>query len=673
MTNSEGAVFVTKQAPRRQHDQKTHRGGGNKGKGDSQQQGQTRKVTCPWINQMIIQTAKSGNVFDVLLRVEEVLSQMNLVNLSTALHRIAKLVSLDTTLGDKVRETHTVHNLLEASVVALQKASAKGSTATQCQAICNICWAMATLQVLNAQFVETAVGVASARVEAFKPFELPTVLWSMAKLHTIDSYVGVMSAPLFELALQHILRNSDLFAVRAISTTAWAAGAVGATRDLHGLCGQFAQVLIPRLSSADPQEISFALTSFASLRYWNEEFWIATLHAAESCEFRSTQLANICWAMWRLAPGHTSVQQACLRLLPQCQRCLAMFKPSELTTVLTTYAKCCRTEIVEASEEGEKYTFPLAVLEFFQTAVNVVIKSVQGLNLHAFPERYFALLVHACVSAGLGVSQMQFFDAVGRAVLTRISESRLEDGVVLLLLQSLLQASPIQAVSFAVRALAADAVTRTAQLSDEAFQTLSYICASVFPDQKLINQQAKPTGMQSVAAVKKCQLVEFGHSQEHHLRFVVQRNLCSTPSAAVAASFMKPMVSPPSKKSRAHGVQSPDSGSGSSPERLDAYEVGSEATKTLRSRLDQVYEELQQKATLPRPIPTQLLEVKNTFIDVRDDSFDDPENGPLVLPPPLDCIPWDVSSEELNDYRQDYQRFRAGWAMGARGEVFAKV
>mmetsp|Transcript_5821 Transcript_5821/g.12750 ORF Transcript_5821/g.12750 Transcript_5821/m.12750 type:complete len:685 (-) Transcript_5821:132-2186(-) len=677
MTNSEGAVFVTKQAPRREHDQKTHRGGGNKGKGDSQQQGQTRKVTCPWINQMLIHTAKSGNVFEVLRRADEVLPHMNLVNLSTALHRIAKLVSLDATLRHKVRESHTVGDLVKASVAALQKASAKGSPATQCQAVCNISWAMATLQVLNVQFVGTAVGVAATHLDSFKPFELPTVLWSMAKLHTIDPVVGMMSVPLFDLALQHILRNSDRFAVRALSTSAWAAGAIGASGgDLYA---QFVEVLLPRLSGADSQEMSIVLTSFASLRYWNEEFWVAALHAAENCEFRSAQLANVCWAMWRMAPAHPSAQRACLRLLPQCQRCLSVFKPSEFTTILTAYA-----EIMNSPEDEEKHAamLPAAAQDFFHAAMTVVMQPEHGLHLQVFPERYFALLVHACISAGMGVSQAHFFDVVGRQVLARIAESQLEDGVVLLLLQSLLQASPIPAVTFAVRALAADANTRIEQLSAASLQTLAYICGSVLPQHSLILatgdidkdavgrclQELSAGGVwpQAGAPLNVCGAEELvldaisscgglfhetdGTTSIHEIRCARSAFNSSSPSTTCDDTRS-------------------DSGTGSTADFSDAHEADCEATKVLRNRLAQVDEVMQREAQMPRPIPTELLEVKNTFIDVRDDSSDDAESGPIVLPPPLECIPSDVSTEDLWDYRQDYQRFRAGWANGARGDV----
>lgn len=63
--------------------------------------------------------------------------------------------------------------------------------------------------------------------------------------------------------------------------------------------------------------------------------------------------------------------------------------------------------------------------------------------------------------------------------------------------------------------------------------------------------------------------------------------------------------------------------------------------------------------------------IKNTFLHV--EAAADVEARETVdvkaLPPPLTIIPSAVSPEKLEHYRQHYQRFRAGDAVGAKGEV----
>jgi hypothetical protein len=66
--------------------------------------------------------------------------------------------------------------------------------------------------------------------------------------------------------------------------------------------------------------------------------------------------------------------------------------------------------------------------------------------------------------------------------------------------------------------------------------------------------------------------------------------------------------------------------------------------------------------------------VKNTFIDVVDGAEPiDPVTPTKRLPPALDFIPAEVSIERLEAFRLDYQRFRTGSALGARGEVSRSV
>jgi hypothetical protein len=73
-----------------------------------------------------------------------------------------------------------------------------------------------------------------------------------------------------------------------------------------------------------------------------------------------------------------------------------------------------------------------------------------------------------------------------------------------------------------------------------------------------------------------------------------------------------------------------------------------------------------------QPRKAEKVSVKNTFVHVADDDKA-PSDSELNLPPPLDIIPPSVSADKLQAYRMDYQNFRAGKAVGAKGEVSESV
>jgi len=65
--------------------------------------------------------------------------------------------------------------------------------------------------------------------------------------------------------------------------------------------------------------------------------------------------------------------------------------------------------------------------------------------------------------------------------------------------------------------------------------------------------------------------------------------------------------------------------------------------------------------------------IKNTFVHFEDDGEQEDQSDGAVatkpLGPSLDFIPDTISPEKLEAYRTDYQKFRAGSASGAKGEV----
>merc|ERR1719215_2442693 len=74
----------------------------------------------------------------------------------------------------------------------------------------------------------------------------------------------------------------------------------------------------------------------------------------------------------------------------------------------------------------------------------------------------------------------------------------------------------------------------------------------------------------------------------------------------------------------------------------------------------------------PSATPAVAYSIKNTFVHFEDEEREDQPDAAVAakpLGPSLDIIPDTISPERLEAYRTDYQKFRAGHASGAKGEV----
>eukprot|EP00747_Dinoflagellata_sp_TGD_P145093 gnl/TRDRNA2_/TRDRNA2_176564_c4_seq4.p1 gnl/TRDRNA2_/TRDRNA2_176564_c4~~gnl/TRDRNA2_/TRDRNA2_176564_c4_seq4.p1 ORF type:complete len:424 (-),score=75.57 gnl/TRDRNA2_/TRDRNA2_176564_c4_seq4:81-1352(-) len=158
----------TKQTRRSQHyktmiDQDTA-----KGANDSQ---------AKLINKQIIEASELCQVEQLLTVISKHVRQMNVINLSTAAHRLAKLASAN----DAEVNTHPVVSQLFNAV--FMKVNSAEAVTIQPQAICNMTWSLAKLEFVgNPTLVHALANLMSERIHKFKPFELTTSIWALAKL-----------------------------------------------------------------------------------------------------------------------------------------------------------------------------------------------------------------------------------------------------------------------------------------------------------------------------------------------------------------------------------------------------------------------------------------------------------------------------------------------------------
>merc|ERR1719276_346200 len=100
-------------------------------------QAPTKRTTFPQVNSKIVAVAELGSLDLLLSTVKEYLPVMNLVNMSTALHRLAKLTAYDGHSQARLRDHPVLAKLLAAAQGTLKKAVANNSSPS-CQALSNV-------------------------------------------------------------------------------------------------------------------------------------------------------------------------------------------------------------------------------------------------------------------------------------------------------------------------------------------------------------------------------------------------------------------------------------------------------------------------------------------------------------------------------------------------------
>lgn len=370
-----------------------------------------RGGTHPWINSQIIQASENKDVGHLMNVIMQHLPQMNLVNLSTALHRVAKIVGNDAWLQGQLRQNSSLDTLLNSVCTALNVVEA---TEVQPQSVSNVVWSLATLRIVHRPLLQVISLVCVSNMAQFKSFELSTTLWALAKLGSMEDSAPVDKA-VFYAAATHIHNNVNDFGFRCLATTAWAfatakqrharlfrsmaaamlPAAAGAncqemantawafgTADFHddALFQELAEQAIHRLEEFKPQEISNMLWGFATNSFFHEGFYARAGAVAQNMELQSQHLANILWAFARVRPKHPLTQQTVLALLPVCTRQLATFKPQEVSSTLLATAKAVGSGDEMTPLAPTLANFRQEVLDFFHACLPWVVARLRDFS-----------------------------------------------------------------------------------------------------------------------------------------------------------------------------------------------------------------------------------------------------------------------------------------------------
>ncbi|CAK0860980.1 unnamed protein product, partial [Prorocentrum cordatum] len=243
---------------------------------------------CRWINRQITSAAESGDVARLLGVIQEHAGGMNLINCSTALHRVAKL-----SLGSSVQERGS---LVEHEAVQCLRGLLVGHVAERAGARAG----RASGGEL-AGFFEHVASIPGERLSEMKPFELSNMLWAFAKLSYGHSRIFEGLAPYL------LRRRPGEISPQLLSTIVWAFG----TAKVHhaAVFSSVAQELSKHAWAMSPQGIANTAWAFARVRHQELRLFrlLAEVTVQESAlwNFRPQELSNLAWAFATVSLTHS--------------------------------------------------------------------------------------------------------------------------------------------------------------------------------------------------------------------------------------------------------------------------------------------------------------------------------------------------------------------------------
>mmetsp|Transcript_45194 Transcript_45194/g.133807 ORF Transcript_45194/g.133807 Transcript_45194/m.133807 type:complete len:1050 (-) Transcript_45194:149-3298(-) len=186
-------------------------GGGNQKSGGRGGGSSTAKV----MNVMICKVADRGD-FDSLLALVALQGQdLTCVNMSTAVHRLARFVKED---GHVISGLDPRFVALHGKIATELERQASGKARVLPRCLSTFAWAFATMQISDFDIhaaMQMIAELSVLHIDKFNSLELTNLMWGFAK-------TGCVHAPVFAQVRERLLQDLTSFTTANISTLAWA-------------------------------------------------------------------------------------------------------------------------------------------------------------------------------------------------------------------------------------------------------------------------------------------------------------------------------------------------------------------------------------------------------------------------------------------------------------------
>jgi len=472
------------------------------------------RADCFRINIVITEVADGGNLDLVLATVDRHIHRMDLVNIATALHRLAKLSAASSNNQARLRSHPVLTTVMGFAYAHL--ANLEVTTSPMCQALTNIAWAVATINVAHVPLLSLLLGLASNRVRWFKPFELCSLLWAFVKLGQCAESVMQRVNRMFGLVAENMRLRMDQFSLKDLLRVGWAFNATRSGHHSFLLCladrmmrlvGQatcadigrvagvlsdagihqeriaheLARVATLRQGSFSPHDLQRLLCYFGDSNFFHEEFLLGTAVALQTMPLQPSQVVTTFEAMTRTMPQNPGTNAALVMLLPNFTPALVNLCPKRFLQIVRAAATCFGQQRCVGQLRPENHgeglpsnpnfgrSTPDQIRAFFLAA-----QQVATFHLPAFSWHELAELVKAFIEAQVGVDTGAF-----QAVVQHVAQcvANVDTPTLLALLRSLLEVGSANCTVLA-QPLFVEAMKRHENMPTHLLVALSDVCDS---------------------------------------------------------------------------------------------------------------------------------------------------------------------------------------------------
>jgi len=340
--------------------------------------GYPRSRSAAELNSTICSVAEFG-AEQLLHLVQQKQAEMNLVNMSTALHRLARL---ETECNGETSSSslHASDPRFQALMTAVKAKIFCHDGMAKARCLSSIAWASARLRSFDAVMMEKIGNLSLSQIHEFKPFELVILLWSFSRMelhherlfskasahildHVEDYSAACLATAIWSLAksTSHCHENvcrkaADAFADRlegnhsdispvALENVMWGLATIQVhpkPKTLHAIT----RVVLLLLKNFKVHEFTITLWAFARLGACDERLFLSAAELVETLpsikkNMHAQGIANLFWAYAKYAEKGdlATFNKVVTLLLPTCQKLLPELKPQELSCVLSSLSK----------------------------------------------------------------------------------------------------------------------------------------------------------------------------------------------------------------------------------------------------------------------------------------------------------------------------------------------
>lgn len=259
-----------------------------------------------WINRQV--TQNSNNMQRLLQTIHYHITEMNAINLVTALHRLTKLAvsgSTEYTVDKLLKEPcfKQLFGIVAQQIESSAAVAPKGQPQTppfEVQCMSMVCWSCATLRLAEERLFCIIAGIAGPRLSELKPFELSNLCWAYAKLS-----FGLPQ--LFAAIAKRMMdRKINEFSLQGLSMVVWS---FATAKQKHAtLFRNLAVEIHTKAADAKPQEIANTLWAYAKNRSVEAPLFNGLVDVALSKNllwtFKPQELSNTVWSFATIALHH---------------------------------------------------------------------------------------------------------------------------------------------------------------------------------------------------------------------------------------------------------------------------------------------------------------------------------------------------------------------------------